>query len=75
MSRYRVTANVLRIRSGPGTSFEVIGALFRNNVVQGDESSGDWVHIASTENKVGWSHGLANTSEVPLKILVFEVLQ
>ena len=56
MPKYRVTANVLRIRSGPGTSYEIIGALFRNNIVQGDEISGDWVHIASTENKVGWSH-------------------
>jgi mannose-6-phosphate isomerase-like protein (cupin superfamily) len=26
-------------------------------------------------NKMGWSHGLANTSELPLKILVFEVVQ
>ena len=56
MPNYRVTANVLRIRSGPGTSYEVIGALFRNNIVQGDELSGDWVHVTSTEDKVGWSH-------------------
>ena len=25
-------------------------------------------------NKMGWSHGLANTSDKPLKILVFEVV-
>ena len=26
-------------------------------------------------NKMGWSHGLVNTSVVPLKILVFEVIR
>lgn len=56
MPRYRVTANVLRIRSGPGTAHAVVGALFRNNIVQGDEINGDWVHVTSTDNKVGWSH-------------------
>ena len=56
MPKYLVTANVLRIRSGPGTSFSVIGALFRNNIVQGDDIRGDWVHVSSTDNKVGWSH-------------------
>lgn len=56
MPNYRVTANVLRIRSGPGTSYEAIGALFRNNIVQGDEIHGDWVHITSTDSKVGWRH-------------------
>ena len=24
--------------------------------MQGDEISGDWVHVSSTDNKVGWSH-------------------
>jgi len=43
MPKYLVTANVLRIRSGPGMSHPVIGALFRNNIVQGDEINGDWV--------------------------------
>jgi mannose-6-phosphate isomerase-like protein (cupin superfamily) len=26
-------------------------------------------------NKMGWSHGLVNTSNVPLRILVFEVIR
>jgi uncharacterized protein (TIGR02594 family) len=56
MPQYRVTANVLRIRSGPGTAYEAIGALFRNSVVQGDEINGDWLNVTSTDNKVGWSH-------------------
>ena len=56
MPKYLVTANVLRIRSGPGTTYPIIGALFRNNIVQGDEINGDWIHITSTDNKIGWSH-------------------
>ena len=56
MPKYIVTANVLRIRSGPATTHPIIGALFRNNIVQGDEINGDWVHVTSTENKTGWSH-------------------
>ena len=56
MPKYLVTANVLRIRSGPGTTHAIIGALFRNNMVQGDEINGDWIHVTSTDNKIGWSH-------------------
>ena len=56
MSKYLVTANVLRIRSGPGTSHAVIGALLRNAIVQGDEINGDWIHVTPTDNKTGWCH-------------------
>ena len=56
MPKYIVTASVLRIRSGPGTSYAAIGALYRNNIVQSDQVSGDWAHITSHDNKTGWSH-------------------
>jgi uncharacterized protein (TIGR02594 family) len=56
MPNYLVTASVLRIRSGPGTSYPIVGALYKDNLVRGDESNGDWVHITSSDNKVGWSH-------------------
>lgn len=56
MPNYRVAASELRIRSGPGTSYSIIGALHKDDVVQGDETSGDWVHITSSDNKVGWCH-------------------
>jgi uncharacterized protein (TIGR02594 family) len=55
MPGYRVTASVLRIRSGPGTSYPIVGALNKDNTVQGDEINGDWVHVTSPDNKVGWS--------------------
>lgn len=56
MPKYIVTATSLRIRSGPGISHAIIGALFKNNIAQGDEINGDWLHVTTTDNKVGWSH-------------------
>src|SRR5215208_5077998 len=56
MSKYLVTTEVLRIRSGPGTSYAVIGTLLKNQIVPGDQINGDWVHVTSLDNKVGWSH-------------------
>ena len=56
MSKYLVTASALRIRSGPGTTYSVIGALFRNNIVEGEQVNGDWVHVTAPDGKVGWSH-------------------
>ena len=55
MPNYRVTANALRLRSGPGTSHAVVGMLYRNNIVSGDEIVNDWVHVTSGD-KTGWSH-------------------
>ena len=56
MPKYIVTASALRICSGPGTTFSIIGLLYKNNTVQGAEIQNDWVHITTTDNKVGWSH-------------------
>jgi uncharacterized protein YgiM (DUF1202 family) len=56
MPNYRVTAYALRLRSGPGTEHATIGMLYRDNIVSGDEISGDWVHVTTTEDKSGWSH-------------------
>jgi uncharacterized protein (TIGR02594 family) len=55
MPNYRVVASALRLRSGPGTSYAVIGMLYRNAVVLGDEIKNDWVHVTSSD-KTGWSH-------------------
>lgn len=56
MAMYLVTASALRIRSGPGTSYSIIGTLYKDDEVQGDEIRGDWVHITASDGKVGWSH-------------------
>lgn len=56
MAMYLVTASSLRIRSGPGTTYSIIGVLYKDEEVQGDEIRGDWVHITASDGKVGWSH-------------------
>ncbi len=56
MPKYIVTASALRVRSGPGTTYSIIGMLYKNNVVQGDEINGDWVNVVTPDNKTGWSH-------------------
>lgn len=56
MPNYRVTAYALRLRSGPGTNHATIGMLYRDNIVSGDEVSGEWVHVTTADNKTGWSH-------------------
>jgi len=56
MPNYRVTANALRLRSGPGLNYKIIGMLYRNNIVTGDEVVNDWVHVTTEDNKTGWSH-------------------
>lgn len=56
MPNYRVTANALRIRSGPGTNHSTIGMLYRNNIVEGEEIANEWVRVRTRENVTGWSH-------------------
>jgi len=56
MPNYRVTANSLWLRSGPGTSYATVGALYRNNIVRGDELKNDWAHVTTQDNKIGWCH-------------------
>ena len=56
MAFYTVTAGSLRLRSGPGTNYFVIGLLSKNNIVEGSESNGDWVKVITSDKKEGWSH-------------------
>ncbi|MCK7479316.1 MAG: SH3 domain-containing protein [Candidatus Moduliflexus flocculans] len=48
------------MRSGfapwPGTNYDTIGMLYRNNIVTGGEITNEWVHVTTEDNKAGWSH-------------------
>lgn len=46
---FTVTADALNIRSGPGTSYNVVGVLTKGTLVESDAKSGDWFRIGS-----GW---------------------
>ena len=41
-TKYIVTANVLNIRSGPGTGYAVVGSLFKNDIVKVKSISEGW---------------------------------
>ena len=56
IGKYTITTAALRLRSGPGTNYAIVGMLYRNNIVTGDEIVGDWVHVTTSDNKSGWSH-------------------
>jgi hypothetical protein len=44
---YKVTASVLNIRSGPGTSYSDVGDLLLSDVIEVTENIGGWLHIVS----------------------------
>lgn len=55
---YKVTASALNVRSGPGTTFGVVGLLQRDEVVKGLATSADgaWAQILrESDNLTGWS--------------------
>lgn len=55
-SSARVNANTLLIRSGPGTSYDQIGRLQRDDLVTvlGRNSECDWLRIRAPNGTVGW---------------------
>jgi len=56
---YRVTAFALNVRSGPGTNYEDIGTLERNEVVKALDYAVDnsWIKIyRSSDDLTGWSY-------------------
>jgi len=50
-----ITLQGVNVRNGPGTSYESIGTLLKNDVVQitGKDSNGDWVQI-DFKGSAGW---------------------
>lgn len=53
---FRVTPIALNVRQGPGTNFEVLGTVKRNEVVEKIEMNPDekWFKIRNIEGLVGW---------------------
>lgn len=57
---YRVTASVLKIRTGPGLDFEAIGTFTFGELVEKLEASPDnqWLKVRSKDgSRAGWSFG------------------
>ncbi|WP_219835492.1 N-acetylmuramoyl-L-alanine amidase [Paenibacillus sp. R14(2021)] len=49
-----VITDSLRIRSGPGTSYKVVGSLKQGEQVTISGSKGDWLHILTVNKVAGW---------------------
>lgn len=58
-----VTADSLRIRSGPGTNYDMIGSLTEGNTVTILSSSSGWLKIKMTDAAAGWVSGEYVTHE------------
>lgn len=50
----RVTAASLNVRSGPGTSYPVVGAVAQGSLLGVDYSEGSWYHITVPGSISGW---------------------
>lgn len=48
--KYKVVASSLYVRSGPGTSYSVVGGLARNQIVTEVSNNGTWLQMSN-----GWS--------------------
>jgi len=53
MATLRVKARRLNIRSGPGTSYPVVGALIQGNRIEPLDTAG-WVPVELEDDTVGW---------------------
>lgn len=53
----RVTANVLNVRSGPGTGYAKVASLQNGASVQVIGRNGQWWQIAMPDGRKGWIHG------------------
>lgn len=52
VQRYKVTATTLNVRSGPGSSFNKVSQVVKDDHVFVEEISGNWAKIAGTETWV-----------------------
>lgn len=53
VERYTITATILNVRSGPGTNFNKVGQVYKNDQVFITENFGDWAKIALKDK---WVH-------------------
>jgi len=77
---YRTIANVLNLRQGPGTGFQIVGQLQMDRVVQGLRitKDGKWIEILTQDGTTGWCYSTylevidRPKTYVPLKLQLFD---
>lgn len=60
-----VTATDVNFRSGPGTSYPVIGSLDRGDTLWVLDTSGEWKHAVSPWGQTGWVAGWLTSTTTP----------
>ncbi|WP_270647299.1 C40 family peptidase [Paeniclostridium hominis] len=52
-----VTASALNIRSGPSTSYSIVGNVYKGDTLQILETSNGWYKVKLSNGKIGWGSG------------------
>ena len=52
-----VDVDILRLRSGPGTTFEILDRLSLGTILKVTETNGEWLKVITPVEKQGWVHG------------------
>ncbi len=68
-----VDASLLNVRSGPGTSYEVIGQIPRGTVVVAAGASGAWAKVILPDGKAGWVSTTYTKAYDPPRYAIVEV--
>ena len=65
---YRTTASVLRMRKGPGTSYDIIAKLVCGTGCTILSSNGNWRKVKTFDGKVGWVYASYLKKEATAKV-------
>ncbi len=52
-----VDVNILRLRSGPGTDYDILDRLALGTVLKVTGNQNEWLEVVTPEGKNGWVHG------------------
>ncbi len=52
--KVRIKADSLNVRSGPGKRFDIVGKLYRDDVVEVGGMEGEWYHVTPIDGAHGW---------------------
>jgi N-acetylmuramoyl-L-alanine amidase len=52
-----VNVDILRLRGGPGTGYDILDRLVRGTVLKVKGSQDEWLSVTTPDNKNGWVHG------------------
>lgn len=52
-----VNVDILRLRGGPGTGYDILDRLVRGTVLKVKGSQEEWLNVVAPDDKNGWVHG------------------